>query len=386
MKRPIYLDNNATTPTDPRVVEAMIPFFTQKFGNASSADHRYGWEAEEAIEHAREQVATLVGATAKEIHFTSGATEAINIALQGVINADQHKKHHILTCITEHKVVLDCCSALKKQGNTVTFLGVSKSGRIDLGELEKNITERTKVVCIMLANNETGVLQQINEISKITRDKNVLLITDATQAVGKIPMDVELLGADIMAFSAHKLYGPKGVGALYVRKNSFTMMKAIQYGGNQERKIRPGTLNVPGIVGFGEACEICYQHMTEEKKRQQELRDHLEAGLLNKCDMEINGDLKNRLPNTSNITLNNIDGNRLMRNLRGIAASQGSACTSAVVEPSHVLRGLGLTDQQAFSSIRFSLGRFTTQEEIDETIEIVKNTYEGLRRRNSEGN
>lgn len=382
----IYLDYNSTTPVDPGVLKEMIPFFNEKFGNASSVNHRFGWDAEEAVDLAREQVASLIDASPKEIYFTSGATESINIALQGTLKANREKGHHIITCYTEHKAVLDACHQLQNEGNKVTFLPVSENGLIDIAELETSITKQTILICIMLANNETGVIQPIHEISKIARQKGILVMTDATQAVGKIPVSVEDLQVDLMAFSAHKLYGPKGVGALYVRKKPKTNIQAILHGGGHERGLRPGTLNVPGIVGFGKACEICGNLMMSESDRLQKLRDYLEEGLLELDGVSLNGNPKNRLPHTSNVTFNWIDGSKLIRYLKGLAVSQGSACTSATVEPSHVLKELGLSDQQALSSIRFSLGRFTTPGDIEQTLAIVKEAIQKLRLVYSERN
>jgi len=381
LKLPVYLDNNATTPVDPKVLEAMLPYFTQHFGNAASRSHAYGWEAEEAVDYARGQVAKLIGAEPKEIIFTSGATESDNLAIKGVFESYASKGNHIITCVTEHKAVLDTCKHLEKLGAEVTYLPVQSDGLIDLKELEAAIKQTTVLVAVMYANNETGVLQPVKEISSVTKRKGVLFFSDATQAVGKIPVNVIEDGVDLMAFSAHKIYGPKGVGALYVRrKNPRVRIIAQMDGGGHEKGMRSGTLNVPGIVGLGQACEICRLNMNEDAKRIKILRDKLEDDLLEFEETQLNGNKKNRLPHVSNISFKYVESEGLMLGCnKNIAVSSGSACTSASVEPSHVLKAMGLDDDLAHSSLRFSLGRFTTEEEIDYAIEQVKNTVVQLR-------
>ncbi|MCB0696701.1 MAG: IscS subfamily cysteine desulfurase [Chitinophagaceae bacterium] len=381
MKLPIYLDNNATTPCDPRVVEEMIPYFTEKFGNAASRSHSFGWVAEEAVDYAREQVAKLVNATSKEIIFTSGATEADNLAIKGVFEMYASKGNHIITCTTEHKAVLDTCKHVEKMGGEVTYLQVQPDGLIDLQELENAITDKTILIAIMYGNNEIGVVQPIREISTIAKKHGVLFFTDATQAVGKIPVDVMADGIDLMAFSAHKMYGPKGVGALYVRrKNPRVKVTAQMDGGGHERGMRSGTMNVPGIVGFGKACEICMNEMEAEAKRLSVMRDRLEAGLLELEEAYVNGSAEHRLPHVANISFKYVEGEGLMMGFnKDIALSSGSACTSASLEPSYVLKALGLGDDLAHSSLRFGLGRFTTDEQIDFTIKAISDTVNKLR-------
>jgi len=381
LKLPLYLDNNATTPVDPKVLEAMLPYFTEHFGNAASRSHVYGWEAEEAVDYARGQVAKLIGAETKEIIFTSGATEGDNLAIKGVFENYASKGNHIITCVTEHKAVLDTCKHLEKFGAEVTYLPVQSDGLIDLKELEAAIKPTTVLLTIMYANNETGVIQPVKEISVIVKRKGVLFFSDATQAVGKIPVNVIEDGIDLMAFSAHKIYGPKGVGALYVRrKNPRVRIVAQMDGGGHEKGIRSGTLNVPGIVGLGQACEICRLNMNQDSKRIKILRDKLEIALLQLEETKLNGNKENRLPHVSNISFKYVESEGLMLGCnKNIAVSSGSACTSASVEPSHVLKALGLDDDLAHSSLRFSLGRFTTEEEIDYAIEQVKNTVVQLR-------
>ncbi len=381
LKLPIYLDNNATTPCDPRVVEAMLPYFTEKFGNAASRSHAFGWVAEEAVDYAREQVAKLINAETKEIIFTSGATEADNLALKGVFEMYASKGNHIITCTTEHKAVLDTCKHIEKLGGEVTYLPVKADGLIDLAELEKAITAKTILIAIMYGNNEIGVVQPIREISAIARKHGVLFFTDATQAVGKIPVDVQADGIDLMAFSAHKMYGPKGVGALYVRrKNPRVKVTAQMDGGGHERGMRSGTMNVPGIVGFGKACEICRKEMEAEAARLSILRDKLEKGLLELEEAYVNGNTEHRLPHVANISFKYVEGEGLMMGFnKNIALSSGSACTSASLEPSYVLKALGLGDDLAHSSLRFGLGRFTTEEQIDYTIGAIKETVLKLR-------
>ncbi len=375
------MDNNATTPMDPRVLEAMMPYFTEKFGNAASRSHQFGWAAEEAVDYAREQVAKLIGADPKEIIFTSGATEADNLGIKGVYEMYASKGNHIITCTTEHKAVLDTCKHLEKMGAQVTYLNVQADGLVDLAELEAAITDKTILIAIMYGNNEIGVLQPMKEISKIARKHGVLLFTDGTQAVGKVPVDVNADGIDLMAFSAHKMYGPKGVGALYVRrKNPRVKVTAQMDGGGHERGMRSGTLNVPGIVGLGRACELCMQEMAEESVRLSAMRDRLENALLQIEEAYVNGNREHRLPHTTNISFKYVEGEGLMMGFnKNIALSSGSACTSASLEPSYVLKALGLGDDLAHSSLRFGLGRYTTDEQIDYTIQAITNTVLKLR-------
>jgi cysteine desulfurase len=381
LKLPIYLDNNATTPCDPRVVEAMLPYFTEKFGNAASRNHQFGWTAEEAVDYAREQVAKLINADPKEIIFTSGATESDNLAIKGVYEMYQSKGNHIITCTTEHKAVLDTCKHIEKIGGQVTYLTVKEDGLIDLSELEKAITNKTILIAIMYGNNEIGVIQPIREISAIAKKHGVLFFTDGTQAVGKVPVDVLADGIDLMAFSGHKMYGPKGVGALYVRrKNPRVKVTAQMDGGGHERGMRSGTMNVPAIVGFGKACEICMNEMESEAKRLSVMRDKLENALLELEESYVNGNTQHRLPHVTNISFKYVEGEGLMMGFnKNIALSSGSACTSASLEPSYVLKALGLGDDLAHSSLRFGLGRFTTDEQIDYTINAIKNTVNKLR-------
>lgn len=373
LKLPVYLDYNATTPMDPRVLEAMLPYFTQHFGNAASRNHAFGWEAEEAVDYAREQVAKLIGAETKEIIFTSGATESDNLALKGVYEMYATKGNHIITCVTEHKAVLDTCAHLEKLGASVTYLGVQNDGLIDLKELEAAIKPETVLIAIMYANNEIGVIQPVKEISAIARKHAVLFFTDATQAVGKIPVNVQEDGIDILALSAHKIYGPKGIGALYVRrKNPRVRLTAQMDGGGHERGMRSGTLNVPGIVGLGKACELCRLEMQEDGKRLKYLRDKLETALLTIEETHLNGHKDLRLPQLLNISFRHIEGEALIMSFsKYMALSTGSACTSASIEPSYVLKALGNTDEMAHASLRFGLGRFTTEEEVDFAIEQV---------------
>lgn len=381
LQLPVYLDHNATTPCDPRVVEAMIPYFTSNFGNAASRNHPFGWQAEEAVDYAREQVAKLIGADPKEIIFTSGATEGDNLAIKGVFEMYASKGNHIITCNIEHKAVLDTCKHIEKEGGDVTYLQVKPNGLIDLAELEAAIKPTTILIAIMYANNEIGTIMPMKEISAIARRHGVLLFSDATQAVGKIPVDVNKDGIDLMAFTAHKMYGPKGVGALYVRrKNPRVKVTAQIDGGGHERGMRSGTLNVPGIVGFGKACEICMQEMEEETARVSKLRDKLQNALLQMEEAYLNGDINHKLPHVTNISFKYVEGEGLMMGFnKNIALSSGSACTSASLEPSYVLKALGLGDDLAHSSLRFGLGRYTTEEQIDYTIEQVRNTVNKLR-------
>ncbi len=380
MELPIYLDNNATTPLDPRVLEAMLPYFTSKFGNAASRNHAFGWVAEEGVDYAREQVAKLIGCTEKEIIFTSGATEADNLAIKGVYEMYAEKGNHIITATTEHKAVLDTCKHLEKQGAKVTYLNVKEDGLIDLAELEAAMTPETILVTIMYGNNEIGVIQPIKEIAAIAHQHGALFFTDATQAVGKIPVNVIEDGIDLMAFSAHKMYGPKGVGALYVRrKNPRVKVTSQMDGGGHERGMRSGTLNVPGIVGLGKACELCRLEMDEEAKRLSALRDKLEAALTTMEESYVNGNTQHRLPHVANISFKYVEGEGLMMAMKDLAVSSGSACTSASLEPSYVLKSLGLSDDLAHSSIRFGLGRFTTEAEVDYAIENTKKAVNHLR-------
>jgi len=386
LQLPIYLDNNATTPMDPRVLEAIVPFFTKHFGNAASSTHQFGWEAEGAVEYAREQVAELIGAEPKEIVFTSGATESDNLALNGIFEAYAAKGNHIITIATEHKAVLDTCKHIEKKGGEITYLNVKADGLIDLHELEKAIQPNTILISVMYANNETGVIQPIKQISAIAKKHGVLFFSDATQAAGKIPVDVLEDGIDILSFSAHKIYGPKGVGALYVRRRNPRVKIVAQIdGGGHEKGMRSGTLNVPGIVGFGKACELCNIEMNKDAERMRTLRDGLENELLHLEEVTINGSREQRIPNTSNMSFKNIDSSNLIISLsKNIALSSGSACTSATHSPSFVLKALGLSDEMALSSLRFGLGRFTTEEEIDYTIDQIKNLVPQLRETESD--
>ncbi|MEO6538793.1 MAG: IscS subfamily cysteine desulfurase [Ferruginibacter sp.] len=381
MKLPIYLDNNATTPMDPRVLETMTPYFLQHFGNAASRNHPFGWEAEEAVDYAREQVAKLIGADPKEIIFTSGATEADNLGIKGVYEMYSSKGNHIITATTEHKAVLDTCKHIEKSGGEVTYLQVQPDGLIDLKELEATIKPTTILIAIMYANNEIGTVMPIKEISAIARKHGVLVFTDGTQAVGKIPVDVNKDGIDLMAFTAHKMYGPKGVGALYVRrKNPRVKVTAQMDGGGHERGMRSGTLNVPGIVGFGKACELCMLDMEADTKRISKLRDKLETALLLLEEAYVNGSREHRLPHVANISFKHVEGEGLLMGFnKNIALSSGSACTSASLEPSYVLKALGLGDDLAHSSLRFGLSRFTTEEEIDYTVKAISETVIKLR-------
>jgi cysteine desulfurase len=381
LKLPVYLDNNATTPTDPRVLEVMMPYFTEHFGNAASRNHSFGWEAEEAVNYAREQVARLIGADTKEIIFTSGATEAVNLALKGAYEMYASKGNHIITVSTEHKAVLDTCDHIEKLGGEVTYLPVNSDGLIDSKALEAAFKPSTILVAVMYSNNEIGTIQPIKEIATITKKHGVLFFTDATQAVGKIPVNVMSDGIDLMAFSGHKMYGPKGVGALYVRrKNPRVKITAQIDGGGHERGMRSGTLNVPGIVGFGKACELCMLEMENDSQRLSKLRNKLETALIKLEETFVNGSREYRMPHVTNISFKYVKGENLLIAInKNIAVSSGSACTSATLEPSHVLKAIGLADDLARSSLRFSLGRFTTEEQIDYAIEQVSNTFLKLR-------
>lgn len=378
---PIYLDYSATTPCDPRVVEAMLPFFTQQFGNAASRHHSFGWQAEEAVDRAREQVAALIGAEPNEIIFTSGATEADNLALKGVLETYVAKGNHVITCNIEHKAVLDVCKQLEKRGAEVTYLPVSEDGLVTPEQVAAAIRSDTVLIAVMYANNELGTVMPVREIGALARQHNILFFTDATQAVGKIAVDVNLDNIDLLAMSAHKLYGPKGVGALYVRRRGPRVRLAAQvHGGGHERDLRSGTLNVPGIVGFGKACALCQQEMQADAERLRALRDELENGLLQIEGSFVNGSREHRLPMVTNIGFDGIDNEGLLMGInKEIALSSGSACTSASLEPSYVLRALGIGDEKARSSLRFSLGRFTTNEEVAYAIGKVGDAVKALR-------
>ncbi len=381
MKLPIYMDNNSTTRVDPRVVEAMLPYFTEKYGNAASRSHPYGWEAESAVDDAREQIASLIGATEKEIIFTSGATESNNLALKGVAAMYKKKGNHIVTVPTEHKCVLDTCKRLERDGCDVTYLDVDKYGRVTAEQVRNAITDKTIVVSVMFANNEIGTIQPIAEIGKVCKEKGVLFHTDAVQAVGKVPVDVEAMGIDLLSLTAHKLYGPKGIGALYVRKkNPRVRLEPIIDGGGHERGMRSGTLPVPLIVGFGEACAIAKAEMAEESQRTFALRERLRKGIMDQLpETYLNGHPTERLPGNANISFAYVEGEGMMMGIKDVAVSSGSACTSASLEPSYVLRALGVGDELAHSSIRFGLGRFNTQEEVDYVVNLVVREVKRLR-------
>ena len=380
LKLPIYLDNNSTTPLDPRVLETMMPYLTEVFGNAASRNHPFGWAAEEAVDYAREQIAGLINCDPKEIIFTSGATESDNLGIKGVFEMYAQKGNHIITATTEHKAVLDTCKHIEKLGGRVTYLPVDPEGLISLAELEAAMTPETILVTIMYGNNETGTIQQIREITAIAHKHGALFMTDGTQAVGKIPVDVIADGIDIMAFTAHKMYGPKGVGALYVRrKNPRVKVTAQMDGGGHERGMRSGTLNVPGIVGLGKACELAKQEMAADTERLSVMRDRLEQELLMLEESYVNGSRERRLPHVANISFKYVEGEGLMMGVKDLAVSSGSACTSASLEPSYVLKALGLSDDLAHSSLRFGLSRFTTDEQIDYAINHVKEAVTKLR-------
>ena len=377
---PIYLDNNATTPMDPRVLEAMIPFFTHNFGNSASRNHPFGWKAEEAVDYARGQVASLINADSKEIIFTSGATESNNLAIKGVFEMYAEKGNHVITIETEHKAVLDTCKHIEKAGAEITYIKTNEQGLITLQQVEEAIQPNTILVTIMYANNEIGVIQPIREIAALCKSKGILFHTDATQAVGKIPVDVIADGIDLMSFTAHKMYGPKGIGALYVRrKNPRVKVTAQMDGGGHERGMRSGTLNVPGIVGLGMACEICQKDMVSDTAKISKMRDRLEKELLVLEEAYVNGSIEHRLPHITNMSFKYVEGEGLIMGVKNIAVSSGSACTSASLEPSYVLKALGLDDELAHSSLRFGLSRFTTDEEIDYAINHVKEAVLKLR-------
>jgi len=380
LKLPIYLDNNATTPLDPRVLEAMMPYLTEVFGNAASRNHPFGWAAEEGVDYAREQIAQLINCDPKEIIFTSGATEGDNLGIKGVYEMYSQRGNHNITTTTEHKAVLDTCKHIEKLGGKVTYLPVNELGLISLEELEAAMTPQTILVTIMYGNNETGTIQPIREIAAIAHKHGALFMTDGTQAVGKIPVDVQADGIDLMAFTAHKMYGPKGVGALYVRrKNPRVKVTAQMDGGGHERGMRSGTLNVPGIVGFGKACELARLEMAADAERLSKLRDQLEQELLTLEESYVNGSAEHRLPHVANISFKYVEGEGLMMGVKDLAVSSGSACTSASLEPSYVLKALGLSDDLAHSSLRFGLSRFTTDEQIAYAINHVKEAVTKLR-------
>ena len=382
VKLPVYLDNHATTPLDPRVLEAMLPFLTTNFGNAASNSHSFGWTAAAAVEKARRQIATAIGASAREIVFTSGATESDNLAIKGVVEAFRDKGNHIITAVSEHKAVLDSCKHLgKSSGCPVTYLPVGSDGRIDLNQLKDAFTDRTILVSIMAANNETGVLQPIEEIGKLCRERGVLFHSDAVQALGKVPLNVVDAKIDLASLTAHKLYGPKGCGALYVRHDADVRLVPMIDGGGHESGLRSGTLNVPGIVGFGKACEIAQQDMAEESCRVAGLRNRLRDRLHAELDqLVINGSMEHRLPGNLNISFLNVEGETLLTGLHDVALSSGSACSSGRTEASYVLKALGMSDGAAGSAIRFGIGRFNTEAEVDyvaeRVIELVKNLRE----------
>jgi len=380
MKLPIYMDNAATTRVDPRVVEAMLPFFAEEYGNAASKSHAFGWRAEEAVEAARGEVAALIGATAREIVFTSGATEANNLAIKGAAQFHGAKGKHLVTCQTEHKAVLDSMHALERQGFEVTFLPVGRDGRLDPAEVARALRPDTILVSVMHANNEVGVIHPVAEIGRLTRERGILFHTDAVQSAGKIPFDVERIGADLVSLSAHKLYGPKGVGALYVRRKPRARLVAQMDGGGHERGYRSGTLNVPGIVGMGKACAIAAAELPAESARLLALRDRLWAGIERRVERATaNGSLEHRLPGNLNVSFACVEGEALMLAMKDVAVSSGSACTSASLEPSYVLRALGVPDELAHASLRFGLGRFNTEEEVDHVIELLAAKVQKLR-------
>ena len=382
MQLPIYMDYHATTPVDPRVLAAMLPYFTDKFGNASSRHHSFGWTAKDAVENARARVASLIGASANEIVFTSGATESNNLAIRGVAEAYRTKGNHVVTCVSEHRAVIDTCRKLETQGLRVTYLPVGLDGRIDLDELRAAITEQTILVTIMAANNEIGVLQPVAEIGAIAMEREVVFHTDAVQAVGKVPFDVKEIHAGLVSLSAHKIYGPKGIGALYVRRRNPRVLVAEQIsGGGHERGIRSGTLNTPGIVGFGAAAAICREEMPAEGARIRQLRDRLDRQLRQNLEqIRVNGSMEHRLPNNLNVSFSDLDGDALLMAIDDVALSSGAACTSGDRAPSHVLRALGLGDELSRASLRFGLGRWTTEAEIDYVAKKVTDVVQHLRK------
>jgi cysteine desulfurase len=374
LKFPIFMDNHSTTPVDPRVLEEMIPYFTTKFGNAASRSHRFGWEAEEAVDYARERIAKLIGAKdSKEIVFTSGATESDNVAIKGIAEFYKDRGNHIVTTVTEHKAVLDTCKRLEKQGYEVTYLGVAKDGRVDPDDVKRALTDKTILVSIMLANNEIGTVQPLEEIGRITRERGVLLHSDAVQGIGKVDFDVQAMNVDLASLTAHKIYGPKGIGALYVRRSKPRVRLVAQMdGGGHERGMRSGTLPVPLIVGFGKACDIMVSEGKAESAKLFVLRERLRTRIMSRLDeVYVNGSAEHRLPGNLNISFNFVEGEGLMMAIKDVAVSSGSACTSASLEPSYVLRALGVGDELAHSSIRFGLGRFNTEEEVDYVADLV---------------
>jgi len=377
-KKKIYLDYNATTPVDPRVVNEMLPYFTEKFGNPGS-DHAFGWDAAEAVENSRERISRLVNCKPTELTYTSGATEAANLALFGFCERNKNKGNHIISCKTEHKAILDTLGALENRGFKITYLDVDVNGNINLKQLENSITAETILVCVMLANNETGLIHPLKKIAQIAHAKNICIMSDITQAVGKIPIDLKNLNIDMAIFSSHKIYGPKGVGALYISKKSKIQLDPHEFGGGQERGLRPGTLNVPAIVGFGKAAEIVFFEMDSDSRRLLELRNKLET-LLSKIEgAEINSKKTNRLPNTTNISFKSIDGSQLLRRLNMLAVSRGSACTANTVQVSHVLLAMGVTEEQALASLRISLGKHTSLEDIEFAVSEITKTVEQLK-------
>jgi cysteine desulfurase len=382
MKKPVYMDNHATTRVDSRVLDAMLPYFTEKFGNAASRNHSFGWEAEEAVDRSRNQIAALIGAKSKEIIFTSGATESDNLAIKGVVEFYKDKGNHIISCVTEHKAVLDSCRALERAGKaTVTYLPVDKYGMVDPDAVRRAITDKTVLITIMWANNEIGTIHPIAEIGKIAKEKGIVFHTDAVQAIGKVPVDFEKAGVDLASITAHKIYGPKGIGALYVRSKGPRVRLTPQMdGGGHERGMRSGTLNVPGIVGLGAACEISGKEMVDEAQRLIQLRSQLQAGLFERLDeIYVNGHPTERLPGNLNVSFAYVEGESLLMGINDIAVSSGSACTSATLEPSYVIRALGIDDELAHSSIRFGLGRFNTEEEVDYVTDRVSKEVKRLR-------
>ena len=386
LKLPVYMDNNATTRTDPRVVEVMLPFFTEQYGNAASRHHAFGWKAEEAVEQARAQVAGLIGADPKEIIFTSGATESDNLALKGVAAMYRRRGNHLVTAVTEHHAVLDAARRLEREGFRVTFLPVDRFGRVSAEQVAEVLTEQTTLVSIMAANNEIGTLEPVTDIGKLCKERGMIFHTDAVQAAGKVPVDIQAQGIDLLSLSAHKMYGPKGVGALYVRRRDpHVRLEPLFDGGGHERGMRSGTLPVPLIVGFGKACELCRQEMAEEAQRLRRLLQRLYEGITSRlADVSLNGHPTDRLPGNLNLSFAYVEGEALMMSMRNVAVSSGSACTSASIEPSYVLKALGVSDELAHGSLRFGLGRFNTEEEADYVIEEVVQNVNRLRALNPE--
>ncbi len=386
VKTPVYLDYQASTPVDGRVLDVMLPYLSEKFGNPHSRSHAFGWEAEEAVEVAREQIAEIIGADPKEVIFTSGATESNNLAIKGVAHFYKARKDHVITCVTEHKCVLESCRTLEREGFTLTYLPVRRNGLIDLGELSRAFTERTALVSIMAVNNEIGVIQPVAEIGALCREHGAFFHTDAAQAIGRIDVDVNEMGIDLMSLTAHKVYGPKGIGALYVRRRPRVRLTPLFDGGGQERGFRSGTLPAPLCVGFGEACRLARLEMADEAKRIGALRDRLYDGITTRlAGVALNGDAMTRIPGNLNLSFGHVDAEALMASLKAVAVSSGSACTSASLEPSFVLKALGVEDRLAHASIRFSLGRFTTEAEIDFVVEEVAREVAKLRESDPQG-